>query len=459
MNTGFPTFFPVAVLATLGALGAPAQATVTLPALLSDHAVLQRSAATRIWGKAAPAEAVAVTLGDAQGKTTADGQGHWEVKLDLSKAKDGPFDLNVTGTNTLVVHDVLVGEVWLASGQSNMESPIRRTDTTEAEIAQANDPQMRHFKVRNTALDHPADDVVGTWMVDNPENMGSFSGVAYYFAKHLRESLGVPVGIINSSWGGTPIAPWISQEGIDSIPELKAGAEKTSQAAADYPAAKAAYAAAFQDWAAKNNRTDHPPADASAFAGVSVPETDWKTVNWPGKIAGDGLPPAGAYWLRKTVQVPAANAGKGVLLSLGIPHGFETVYLNGKEIGSITAATGSANPGHHDFSVTGDELTAGPAVIAVRIYDPVGPLEVEGAPALTIYPALPLSGPWLAKSEYALPAPTPEEVQNYPKAPLPPPPGQDRPAFLYNAMIDPVMPDTFKGVIWYQGESNVGSGF
>lgn len=440
-----------------GAAVNSAPANVTLPSLLSDHVVLQLSAATRVWGKADPNEKVKVTLDKASADAVAGADGRWQVNLDLSQAGQGPFDLVIQGNNQLTVHDVLVGQVWVASGQSNMESPIRRTDTTDEEIAKSADSYIRHFKVRNTASKEPKDDVAGSWVAAGPDTTGSFSGVAYFFSKQLRETLNVPVGIINASWGGTPIEPWISREAIDSVPVLKASTEKILKEADDFSSRQVAYAAAVQAWESKYDRADHPSTDAAAFAGVNVSEQGWNAVTLPGKVDVAGTTATGAIWLRRKVEIPAQS--NGFRLSIDNPHGFETVFWNGEKIGGMTPATFPGVGAHHTYNISASQAHAGENVIAVRLYDPVGPFGIGAIPMLTIYPALFLPGGWLAKAEYELPAPSADAIREYPK-PFPvTAPENDRPSFLYNGMIHPLVPDTIQGVIWYQGESNTGRAF
>jgi sialate O-acetylesterase len=441
----------------LAGLAGFARAEVTLPTLISDHLMLQKSTQTHVWGKAAAGESVKVTLGTATASATADADGHWQVALDLSTVGQGPFDMTVAGTNTLTVHDVMVGEVWVASGQSNMESPMRRTDATDAEIAASADPGIREFKVSNIAKADPVDDVKGEWRVAGPDTTGGFSGVAYNFAKKVRETIQAPVGIINSTWGGTPIEAWMSPASIATIPSLKESSDRMLKAVADYPTAYAAYSAAMHAWLAANSREDHP-ADAAAFAGPDVSTEGWVTVNVPGAIKGSGLPFSGAVWLRKEVTVPDGMPPR-IDVDIGIPHGFETLYWDGKQIGKMTVDTVPPAGGHHRYTVPTKDATVGKHVIALRLYDPVGPVSDLGAPIMLMYPNLSLTGPWQAKAEHALPA-----LNSQLAAGIPRPPGaiavaNDLPGYLFNGMIHPLLPCTMEGVLWYQGEANAGRAY
>src|SRR5581483_220285 len=188
------------------------RANVTLPSLFSDHAVLQRGKPVPIWGRAEAGEHVAVTFHGQTVGATAGSDGHWIVFLSALDASADPADLVVAGKNTLTLHDVLVGEVWLCSGQSNMEFVVRsatnptfRVNDADAEVAAANYPLIRHFKVERLEADAPAEAVSGTWAVCSPQTVTDFTAVGYFFARDLQEKLHVPIGLINSTWGGTPI--------------------------------------------------------------------------------------------------------------------------------------------------------------------------------------------------------------------------------------------------------------
>lgn len=202
---------------SLALLAAPALAEVRLPAIMSDHMVLQRGARVPVWGWAAPDEAVRIRFGEQARSTRAGADGSWRVELDLGAASRTPATLTVDGDdNTLVVNDVLVGEVWLASGQSNMEKPLgeqrgqKPTLDAEAEIAAADHPTLRLFKVAKNKLTQAQEDVAGRWVVTTPASIEEtkFSAAAYHFGRKLKAELGVPVGLIDATWGGTRIEPW-----------------------------------------------------------------------------------------------------------------------------------------------------------------------------------------------------------------------------------------------------------
>ncbi len=199
---------------------------VSVPAIISDHMVLAKAPGVSIWGEAEAQEEVVVTLDGMTAKTTAGPDGGWKVSLNLSSAKEGPFELKIEGKNRLIFKDVLVGEVWVAAGQSNMEFPLKFSSGADEEIAGSGNFRLRQFRVAANASGTPRRDCQGKWTVATPQTSGEFSGVAYYFSKNLQRELGVPVGVINVSLGGTPVEAWISEEGIDSAPELKASGDR-----------------------------------------------------------------------------------------------------------------------------------------------------------------------------------------------------------------------------------------
>jgi sialate O-acetylesterase len=228
---------------------AAASGDVGLPSIFGDHMVLQRDMPAPVWGWADPAEEVTVTIAGQSKTTTASIAGKGSVKLEAIKA-GGPYELVVKGKNTVEFSDVLVGEVWLGSGQSNMEMRVDSVANKDAEMAAADLPQIRMYTAaKKTALE-PQQDCQGSWQVCSPATVGRFSATAYFFGRELHKELKVPVGLIHSSWGGTPIQGWISQKTQESVPELAPGVESFKKAAAAYDAEAATkqHEKALADW-------------------------------------------------------------------------------------------------------------------------------------------------------------------------------------------------------------------
>jgi sialate O-acetylesterase len=199
----------------------PASAEVKLPSIIGDNMVVQRDRTVPIWGWDVPGTKIGVTMGESKATATADADGRWLVELP-AMAAGGPHTMTIQGTNTVTVQNVLVGEVWLCSGQSNMEWTVQRSANPEEEIAAGDHPAIRHIKIGRAPMDTPQDDVPADgWRVCSPETVANFTAVGYYFARHLNQELGVPVGLIGSNWGGTRIEPWTPPVGFQSVSALK----------------------------------------------------------------------------------------------------------------------------------------------------------------------------------------------------------------------------------------------
>ena len=225
-----------------------AMAAVTVPSIIGDHMVLQEGKSAPVWGKAAPGESVSVSIGGKTVKTTADKDGRWMVKLPKMKA-GGPLEMTITGKeNALAVKDILVGEVWIGSGQSNMQWTVKDSKNGKDECAAANYPNIRLFYVKRTVATTPQDNCEGEWKVCTPESVPDFSAVLFFFGRDLHKELNLPVGLIHSSWGGTPAESWTTRETLAADPELKVIVDRWDQNLANYPVAKAAYDKDVQAW-------------------------------------------------------------------------------------------------------------------------------------------------------------------------------------------------------------------
>ncbi|MHC4405802.1 MAG: sialate O-acetylesterase, partial [Planctomycetota bacterium] len=228
---------------------AAAQADVTLPKVIGDHMVLQQGVAVPIWGWADADEKVTVSVGESQVATTADSDGKWMVKLDAMEA-GGPCEMTVSGKNTVTISDVLIGEVWVCSGQSNMQWSVSASLNPQEEIAAAKYPKIRLFTVTRKTSDKPLDDCEGSWAECSPETVPGFSAVAYFFGRCLHRELGVPVGLINTSWGGTPAEAWTSLEAQQGVPDLEPTLARWNDqvAAYDAEAARKRYEKQVASW-------------------------------------------------------------------------------------------------------------------------------------------------------------------------------------------------------------------
>jgi sialate O-acetylesterase len=223
---------------------------LTVPPLFSDHAVLQRDRAIPVWGTAAPGEKISVSMAGHSVTTKAKSDGRWRLRLPSLKA-GGPHTLTIAAKDrTLTIEDVLIGDVWVCSGQSNMEWPLKSSCNGDAEVAEANHPQLRLYTVPQKVADTPQDTCGGQWMECTPESAESFSAIAYFFGRHLHTELGVPIGLFDTSWGGTPAESWTSQRALAKHEELASIVEAWDGVLEHYPLAKAEYDGQLADWEA-----------------------------------------------------------------------------------------------------------------------------------------------------------------------------------------------------------------
>ena len=448
----------VSTLAVFLLCAAAARADISLFPLFTDHAVLQRSDHVPVWGRGTPGENVTVTLGDnaAKATATAGADGKWTAVLDLQHAGEGPFELVAAGANNQVRSvDVLVGEVWLCSGQSNMEFVLKNSAGGAHEIATSANLFLRHFTVTKDAEAAPIDTVQGRWELSGPATAGGFTAVGYYFAKQVQAAIHQPIGLIHSSWGGTPVEAWTSAEGFAACPDpaLKAGVEKARNERVAYQQGLADY----QAWQTRYLRLDHARDATTDYTRPAQADADgWATVALPARFDAVGLPDAGAAWLQRTIPVKETPPGHNASVFLGDIHGSVEVYWNGKKIGGGDFAS---LPKY--YTVPAADLKVGDDVLAVRIFEADhGAGIVPGRTPLQVElpeGKVPLAGPWLAKAEFVLPVLAAGQA---PAPVLPPAPRnkQDTATDLYDGMIAPLVPCALRGVLWYQGEANAGRG-
>ena len=435
------------LLVLLGAgVGHRAAATVRLPRLVSDGMVLQRDAAVIVWGWAAPQEAVSVAFLGKTYRATAGADGKWRIQLPHLKA-GGPFEMNIAGSNQLTVKNILVGDVWLCSGQSNMETPMSRLrDRFPDVIAQAANPNIRQFDVPLTyAFQRSRADVTGgKWTAADPQTVLQFSGVAYFFAKEINAKYHVPVGIIKDAVGGSPAEAWLSADALKQFPTYEQQGAKYRDSAL-VAGIRQREGAAVADWYKRLYQADQGEARGQQkWSAPDYNDSGWATTKVPGYWADQTPlgPVNGVVWFRKEIEVPAGMTGTLARLELGTLVDADSTYLNGQLVGT----TGYQYP-PRKYDVKPGVLKAGKNVVVVRLISNGGRggFTLDKNYQLTANgQVLDLRGAW----QYKL------------GATLPPTPGtttfQYQPGGLYNGMIVPVLPYAIKGVLWYQGESNTG---
>lgn len=440
-----------AVGLSCGIVGLALRAEVAPASLFCDHAVLQQGVAVPVWGTAADGEPVTVSIAGQSVMTTAR-DGRWLVRL-APLAAGGPHTLTVTGSNRVVISDVLIGEVWVCSGQSNMEMRlgpamgVQPIVNWQSAVATAELPSIRHFGVKRAFSMAPLPQVQGRWAVSSPATVPDFTAVGFFFARALHASRGVPVGLIHSSWGGTPAEAWMSAAALDAQPDFAAARAELALIPKDPAAAQAAYEQRLADWYARN---DPSQKAATPWSADTVDEPDWKDMNLPNGWEKAGLPEYdGLVWFRREFDLPAAWAGHAVDLHLGPIDDADTTWVNGEQVGA-TSGWDTARV----YRVPASRLHAGRNVIAVRVLDTGGGggfwgngelLRVACVDDPTQHP-LSLEGSWRYKPAGRLASLTPPPV-NFAQM-------SNAPGVLYNGMIAPLQPYALRGVIWYQGESN-----
>ena len=463
------------LLFTLGILtGSAALAEVSVPGIFSDHMVLQRNEPLPIWGFADPGEKVTVAIAGQQIATIADDAGNWRVELDALKA-GGPHRLKIKGNNTISIDDVYVGEVWLCSGQSNMEWRVASANNAEAEMAAADLPMIRMYTAERTLSATPQPNVAGQWQVCTPDNVGHFSAVGYFFGRSLYKELDVPIGLVHSSWGGSRAEPWTPREALLTNPryteqikevdrQVAAMLKNKDQAIADYEEAMKVYRKALILWVHDiNNGGTGLKED---WASAEGDDNDWHPAVVPGawEAWSDGELTSfdGVVWFTRTVDIPEAWAGKNLALHLGAIDDLDKTFFNGEEVGS----TGLDVPWHwtteRKYAVPGELVSAGKATLTVRIIDTGGAGGFNGpAEQMTLAPLddenaqpIKLDGEgWRYRVDFSMAkSPRPTEPADPTQAGA----TFSTPAAMYNAMLHPLVPYGLRGAIWYQGESNAG---
>ena len=442
-------------------------ADVKLASVFTDNMVLQRDLPAVVWGKAVPGEFVSVSFAGQTQETKAAADGRWQVKLTPLQSSRQPAELTVAGKNRLVIKNVLVGEVWLCSGQSNMEMGIGQVNNAQAEIADANRPMIRLFMVPNTTALMPKKEITGAaaWAVCTPMTVasngwGGFSAAGYFFGRELNKELDVPVGLIESDWGGTPAQAWTPLASLEAAPSLAhyvAELKKFSPVSQDEIDKQAKERAKLD--AEMQQRAEDPgnQGEADGWQNADTDLSSWERVKVPnGWFTSTNI--YGSVWFRRDVEVPAAWAGKDVTLNLGVVDDYDTTYFNGRKIGATGKETKEWWTVSRRYTVPGELVKAGRNTIAVRVFnDYMSGGFTSGAEALVLTgpsgvekPAIKLAGSWSRKVEKA--------VKTFPVA-AKPPSFQNCASCLYNAMIAPLVPFAIRGAIWYQGESNAGKAY
>lgn len=421
------------------------QANVKLPRIFSDNMVLQRSQPIHVWGWALPKEKVTVRLKQQAVSAVTDKTGKWKIQLAPEQA-GGPFELQVIGKDTVVLKDILIGDVWICSGQSNMEWLLNDSRDADSEIAAANFPVIRHFKVPHAVASEPKDDVPGgTWEICAPATAGNFTAVGYFFARELYQTLQVPVGLLNVSWGGTHSETWTSREAFEGNDEFKTMIAGMPRLNLDSMAAQKS-SAMKSKIEMLQGKFSYSPGEILLWKSTDYNDKKWPRMMVPG--LWEGQEPGdldGEVWLRKTVVIAPEDAGESAVLELGTIDDDDETYVNGMLVGAIRSYNTKRK-----YTVPAGILREGENVIAVKVTDTGGgggfwgdAKDLKLTTATKMYP---LAGEWPYQVAAVASGASSVGPNSYP-------------TLLSNAMLNPVIPFAMKGVIWYQGESNAGRAY
>ncbi|MDB5120853.1 MAG: protein of unknown function acetylesterase [Sphingobacteriales bacterium] len=428
---------------------------IKLPRLISNGMILQRNAKINVWGWGSIGEKVSVKFNNKEYKTVTDAGGKWKVTLPQMNA-GGPYIMQIDANNHITLTDILLGDVWVCSGQSNMELPMSRVKVKyEKEIANATYPKIRQFNVATTYnfKEKQSDFTSGDWVAADPRTVLNFSAVAYFFAKELYLQYQVPIGIIKASVGGSPAQAWLSEESLKKYPEYLALTNRYKDSLA-VDSIKKADAAAVNNW--NKNIDDQDLGWNSEFKWFNPNQdaSQWKTMKMPGfwdedagfrsinEASNSSKNTNGVMWFRKEVIVPQSMIGKPAKLILGAIIDRDLVYLNGEFVGTTSY---QYPPRRYEILV--GLLKAGKNTIVVRVISNTGLggfVKDKEYSIRTDKETVNLAGDWQYKMGYvSVPMPGGGTTFQY------------QPAGLFNAMISPLGNNTaIKGVIWYQGESN-----
>ena len=463
------TAFALGSLLLVAPLNALQAAELKLASIFTDHMVVQRDKPFPVWGWADSGEKITVEFGKQTKTAIADANGKWAVRLEampvsaeprelrVGRSKVGTPDARLPTPDLLIVSDILVGDVWLASGQSNMGFDVKGSLNAEQEIAAAQYPLIRLFTVAQNPTLTPTNAVKGSWQACSPQTVAFFSGVAYFFGRELHKELKIPIGLLHSSVGGTPAEAWTRREALSAMPELAKRADTEAAQIQSQSEDNKRFPAAREAWEKKYNV--QPPLISDAARGWADPAldtTDWKTVTLPAQWGQLGAKSGGVFWLRKEVTLPEAAAGKPFMLGLNwVSEQYETVFLNGVEVSRAYDKAPEFYLLQRRCNVPGKLVKAGRNVLAVRVVsatEHAGVWQWGRNIGFPVPDAGTVDNQWLLKTESTFAPLPPEALATRPKPNNIPFRGVS--AALYNGMIAPLIPFAIKGAIWYQGESN-----
>jgi sialate O-acetylesterase len=450
MKTNFIRFLVINLLFTVMAVGGRAQATLVLPAVFSDNMVLQQKTNAAVWGKTGPGKMVKVST-SWNAKTyavKADQKGNWKVMV-TTPSYGGPYRIDISDGKKISLKNVLIGEVWICSGQSNMEMPLAgwgNINNYKQEIANAKYPNIRLLQVEHGTSNQPLGDAKvrsGGWQPCSPQSIPEFSSVAYFFARELYKKTGVPIGLIHSSWGGTVAEAWTSGTALGQMPDFAEAVKKIESSSQEEGARS--YRQEMETWTKEVLAKDQGyNGGKPLWSDTTFDASSWDNMLLPGLWEEQSLPDFdGVVWFRKEVVIPESWTGKDVKLNLGTIDDNDITFFDGQKIGETEGymqtrsyMIPAVKPGKH--------------VLAVRVFDGSGGGGIYGSKnvlslSTSTGDLIALDGNWQYKVALNL-----KDITVMPVSDA----GPNRPSVLYNAMIHPFTGYAIRGAIWYQGESN-----
>ncbi len=450
-----------AILMSLALACSSMQAQVKMLPLFTDNMVLQQRTDAPIWGETSPGKTVEITTSWNKKTYTAkaDSQGRWKTSVATPKA-GGPYTVTISDGTPVKLNNVMIGEVWLCSGQSNMEMQVEgwgKVLNYEQEKAEANRyPDIRLLHIEKAIAPSPQDDIKATadgWQVCSGKTVADFSATAYFFGRDLNKYRNVPVGLIDTSWGGTIIETWTSRESLEGVPSMKKRLEQVATMPATEQERRAKYEAEIKLWEVNVNKADKGMAgEKPLWASPDFEDSAWQEMKVPAIVQDHGIQDSnGLLWYRRTVDIPASWAGKELTLDLGLIDDNDVTFFNGEQIGSTVGCFFSRS-----YKVPAELVKEGKAVIAVRVTDTGGLAGINGEEANTVLKLsdsdkISVAGNWKFNMSCHLRDldPVPADLSNTPNCPT----------LLYNAMLRPLVPYAIKGAIWYQGEANADAAY